>query len=184
MNNIRVCTVALLTVLLMPLLQVGCAMKTLQAAAARGDAAAQNKLGNAYYDGKGVPQDYAAAVKYFRLAAEQGLAEAQFNLGFAYVKGNGVPLNYAEAIKWVGMAAEQGNADAQYNLGYAYEKGLGVPQNVLEAYKWFNLAAAQGDQRSVEHRDILTPHMTPEQIALCQKNATEFVPKKAASATK
>jgi len=184
MNNMRVSLVHLVTVLLVPLLYVGCGMKTLQAAADRGDAQAQNKLGNAYYDGKGVPQDYAAAVKYFRLAAEQGLPEAQYNLGFAYVKGNGVPLNYAEAIKWVGLAAEQGNADAQYNLGYAYEKGLGVPQNVLEAYKWFNLAAAQGDQRSVEHRDILTPHMTPEQIALCQKNATDFVPKKASAVSK
>ena len=184
MKNIQVRIGTLVTALLVPFLYGGCGMQTLRVAAERGDATAQNKLGNAYYDGKGVSQDYAEAVKYFRLAADQGLAEAQFNLGFAYVKGNGVPLNYAEAIKWVILAADQGHTEAQYNLGYAYEKGLGVQPNVLEAYKWFNLAAAKGDQGSVEHRDNLASHMTPEAIAMGQKLSTDFAPKKAASAGK
>lgn len=162
-------------------LMAGCySVKSIQLAAERGDAEAQNRLGNAYFDGRGVHQDFTEAVKYFRMAAEQGLAEAQYNLGYAYVKGNGVPQNYAEALKWVRLAAEQGNTDAQYNLGYACEKGLGLQPNVLEAYQWFNLAAAKGDTRSIEHRDALTGHMSPEQITAAQKMSTEFVPKKPA----
>ncbi len=38
---------------------------------------AQVKLGEMYYKGHGVPQDYNEAVKWLRLAAEQGDAQAQ-----------------------------------------------------------------------------------------------------------
>ena len=37
-------------------------------------------IGNMYYDGQGVPQDYKEAVKWYTLAAEQGDATAQSNL--------------------------------------------------------------------------------------------------------
>ena len=175
---------SLVAVMLAALL-AGCySLKTLQSAAEHGDAQAQNRLGNAYFDGRGVHQDYTEAARYFRMAAEQGLAEAQYNLGYAYVKGNGVPQTYAEALKWVRLAAEQGNTDAQYNLGYACEKGLGVQPNALEAYQWFNLAAAKGDARSIEHRDALTSRMSPEQVAAAQKLSTEFVPKKSSAVGK
>ena len=40
----------------------------------------QNDLGNRYYDGDGVPQDYAEAVKWYRKAAEKGNREAQYIL--------------------------------------------------------------------------------------------------------
>ena len=44
-----------------------------------------------YYQGQGVPQDYAEAVSWYRLAAEQGNATAQSNLGAMYDNGRGVP---------------------------------------------------------------------------------------------
>jgi len=37
---------------------------------------AQYNLGVMYYNGQGVPKDYAEAAKWYRKAAEQGLAEA------------------------------------------------------------------------------------------------------------
>ena len=70
-----------------------------QLAAEQGDAYAQIYLGFMYANGRGVPQDYKAAVKWYRLAAEQGNAEAQFYLGLMYQDGK-----------------EQGDAFAQYNL--------------------------------------------------------------------
>ena len=45
-------------------------------AAEAGDAVAQYNLGIMYYNGKGVPQDYAEAVKWYRLTADQGDADA------------------------------------------------------------------------------------------------------------
>ena len=71
-----------------------------------------------YNSGKGVPQDYAAAVSWYRKAAEQGNADAQFDLGVMYhdrprratgLRGGG--------MRWYRKAAEQGNAGAQINLG-------------------------------------------------------------------
>ena len=78
---------------------------------------AQYNLGIMYYNGQGVPQDYAEAVKWYRLAADQGDAYAQYNLGVMYDNGEGVPQDYKEAVKWYRLAAEQGHAKAQYNLG-------------------------------------------------------------------
>jgi len=61
----------------------------LRARAEQGDANAQFNLGVMYANGRGVPQDDAAAVRWFRLAADQGNAGAQHNLGFMYGTGAG-----------------------------------------------------------------------------------------------
>jgi len=113
--------------------------------AQQGYAAAQYNLGFMYHRGKGVPQDYKAAIKWYTLAAEQGYAAAQYNLGFMYHRGKGVPQDYKAAIKWYTLAAEQGHAGAQYNVGVMYDFGKGVPQDYKAAIKWYALAAEQGD---------------------------------------
>ena len=53
------------------------ALRELRPLAEQGDAVAQNYLGVMYYNGQGVPQNYAEAVRLYRLAAEQGIADAQ-----------------------------------------------------------------------------------------------------------
>ena len=57
------------------------AARWLRLAAEQGHADAQNYLGDRYWTGEGVPQDYAEAVHWYRLAAYQGVAEAQYFLG-------------------------------------------------------------------------------------------------------
>lgn len=76
--------------------------------AEQGEAKAQNKLGQMFALGRGVPRDYSEAVRWYRKAAEQGVAEAQFNLGFMYDLGRGVPRDYVEAHKWLDLAAKAG----------------------------------------------------------------------------
>ena len=78
-----------------------------------GEASAQFNLGNRYYEGRDVDQDYKEAFYWYKKAAEQGHAGAQFNLGCMYGRGEGVPKNHFEAIRWLNKAAMQGNADAQ-----------------------------------------------------------------------
>ena len=51
-------------------------LNEVRAKAERGEADAQALLGFAYWDGKGVPQDYAQAYKWLTLAAEQGNKDA------------------------------------------------------------------------------------------------------------
>ena len=146
-------------------------------AAKKGDSKAQNILASRYYNGKGVPQDYAEAMKWWRLAAEQGDAEAQHGLGDCYYGGKGVPKDYAEAVKWWRLAAEQRDATAQMCLGGCYYNGKGVPQDEVLAYMWYNLAAASGFEAAKSLRELISVTMTPEQIAEAQKLSREWKPK-------
>ena len=118
---------------------------TLMLKAKSGEAEAQNALGEAYYDGKGVTENLTEAVKWFTKAAEQENAKAQYNLGDCYYYGYGVQYkDRGEAAKWYTKAAEQGYADAQNQLGYCYEFGEGVDTNHKKAVEWYTKAAEQG----------------------------------------
>ncbi len=82
--------------------------KLFREAADQGKANAQYKLGNLYWLGVGVPQDFAEAVIWYRLAADQGLAVAQYRLGAMYDHGQGVSRDYAEAAKWYQLSSRPG----------------------------------------------------------------------------
>ena len=116
-----------------------------QKAAELGGDYSQNKVGEFYFHGDGVPQDFAKAIEWFQKAAEQGNAEAENNLGCMYEKGNGVTQDYAKAVEWYKKAAEQGYAEAENNLGCMYQEGNGVTQNYSKAIEWFQKAAEQGN---------------------------------------
>ncbi len=120
-------------------------IKQLMAAAEKGDAEAQNKLGRAYFFGESVLQDPAQALHWFRKAADQGVAEAQNGMGYMYHDGaGGAPKDLAESVRWYRKAADQGFAKAQNNLGLMYLNGEGVPKDPAEAANWFRLSAGQG----------------------------------------
>ncbi len=114
---------------------------TLTLKAKSGEAEAQNALGEAYYDGKGVTENLPEAVKWFTRAAEQENVKAENNLGNCYYYGYGVYENYGEAVKWYTKAAEQGCAEAQNSLGYYYEINELNPKKAVE---WYTKAAEQG----------------------------------------
>ena len=82
-------------------------LDSLRQEAEQGDVEAQYKLGYAYYDGKGVPQDYAESLKWFRKAAEQWNAKAQYSLGNSYYNGKGGPKDYVKAHMWYNLAASK-----------------------------------------------------------------------------
>ena len=111
----------------------------------QGGAKAQFKLGQVYYYGKGVAQDYAEALRWYRKAADQGDAEAQYAVGYSYSHGQGVPQDYPEALRWYHQAAAQNYARAQAGLATMYYYGKGVPQDYSEAVRWYRKAADQGD---------------------------------------
>jgi len=82
------------------------------AAAERGDARAQARLGFMYATGRDVPQNYALAAYWYRRGAEQGNAVAQHLLGLAYDKGFGVPADLVLAHMWLNLAAARSRGDA------------------------------------------------------------------------
>ena len=139
-----------------------------------GEAEKQFALGNAYYQGDGVPQNFAEAVKWYRKAAEQEHTNSQYMLGLMYDRGEGMPTVYVEAVAWYRKAAEKGHTKAQLELGKKYAEGKGVPQNFAEAYVWCNLAAASGLEAAIEERDSLASKLSKEEISEAQRRSMQL----------
>jgi TPR repeat protein len=129
-----------------------------------------------YREGRGVPQDYAAATEWFRKAAEQGLDTAQFNLAQRYGDGMGAPRDLKVAADWYRRAANQGMAEAQNSLGVMYAAGDGVPRDPVEAYKWFELSARSGGEGASDNRKRVAAGMTPDQISDARDKADRWSP--------
>jgi TPR repeat protein len=77
----------------------------------QGVASAQFYLGLMYEKGRGVRQDYAAALTWFRKAAAQGYAGPQNNLGLLYERGRGIRKDVVHALMWYTVAAAMLNGD-------------------------------------------------------------------------
>ena len=144
--------------------------------AEQGDAAAQGRLADAYYNGRGVEQDYGEALRWTRLAAEQGDARGQSLLAATYFNGHGVvEQDHGETARWARLAAEQGDAGAQMLLGVSYLNGTGVEQDDVSAYMWLTLSASGGIQGAGALRGRLAERrMTPEQIAEAEARARDW----------
>lgn len=89
------------------------AMKCFEVLALDGDALSQALLAEMYYQGKGVPVDYAKAFSWYIASAEQGVSFAQCNLGIMYYNGEGTQEDIQEGVKWIKKAAEQGHVGAK-----------------------------------------------------------------------
>ena len=142
--------------------------------AEQGSAPAQFYLSMMYNSGYGVRKNHAEAVKWLLKAVEQDHAQAQNNLGGMYNSGLGVTPDYAEAVKWFRKAAMQGDVAAQKNLAAKYGNGQGVPQNYAEAYVWSSIAVMSGNKRAIESRDYAASALSPEDLSMARKRATEL----------
>lgn len=129
-----------------------------------GDAHAQFAMGEAYQEGKGVPQNYAEALGWYRKATDQGHLYAISNLGDMFERGEGVAEDRAEALRWyrraadialldlgqdwdpdvipsvLEKAAEYGYSEAQFALGSISCRA----RDYAEAVRWYRKAADQG----------------------------------------
>ena len=121
------------------------ALQVLRDRAAQGLPDAQISLGEIYFAGSGVAQDYAEAAKWFRLAAKQGFPDTtpEIALGVMYADGKGVPKDATESLKWYLRAAEKGDPHGQLSVGTSYLMGRGTAVNYLEAYKWLTLCGSE-----------------------------------------
>jgi hypothetical protein len=115
-----------------------------EAAASRNHREAARYLGNYYYHGHGIDQNYTTAALWFRHAALKGDATAQHHLGCCYMHAQGVEKNDEQAIIWLTKAAKQGNLSAQYKLYYFYYWGELLKKDQAQAMYWFTRATYQG----------------------------------------
>lgn len=73
-----------------------------------GNGPAQFEMGERFFQGLGVPKDYAESAAWFQLAALQGHTKAQSNLAMMCFLGRGMEADPAEAYKWICVAAARG----------------------------------------------------------------------------
>ena len=93
------------------------ASKAFIAAAKKGNAGAQYRLGVCYYKGRGVAKDWKAAFHWFYEAAKQDDPDALYRLGLCYEQAVGTDRDMERAFFCWARAAKLGHADAQCKVG-------------------------------------------------------------------
>lgn len=81
-----------------------------------GHSEAQYVLGQMYYFGQGVPQNYTTSVEWFTRSAEGGWAAAQHDLAVMVLQGQGTKESLTQAYVWFSLAAEQNFPDAKRRM--------------------------------------------------------------------
>ena len=110
------------------------ALKEWEPLAKAGGSAAQFNLGLLYYDGKGVPQDFAEAARWFLKSADHGYVSAERNLGNMYAVGKGVKLDYVQAYKWLSLCASTGEEKCAAQRDLVADK-MKSPKKLAEAQR-------------------------------------------------
>ncbi|MBE9537707.1 MAG: sel1 repeat family protein, partial [Proteobacteria bacterium] len=90
------------------------ALKVWLPAAEKGDAEAQNSVGEIFERGLGGEPNYEVALHWYKQAAKQGNKTAQFNLGTMYEAGLGVEKNKLTALNWYRQAWGMSDKDIMY----------------------------------------------------------------------
>jgi len=127
----------------------------------RGDADAQYNIAQAYFLGRGVPQNSNLAEQWYERAARQGHEDAQANYGLLLFQ-NG---RRREAMPWIERSAGRGDPRAQYVLGTALFNGDLVGQDLPRAYALMSRAAAAGLPPAVTQLQAMEPSISAEDRA-------------------
>ena len=116
-------------------------------AAEMGNKTAMRNLGNYYYQGNYVEQDYASAFEWYKKAEEAGLEHnAMFYcMGWMCHNGKGTTQNDITALHYYEKAEAMGNLNAMTALGVLYETSNVIPRDYKRAYEYCEKAAQQGN---------------------------------------
>jgi uncharacterized protein len=149
----------------------------------RGDADAQYNIAQAYFLGRGVPQNMTLAEQWYQRAARQGHEEAEANYGLLLFQ-NG---RRREAMPYIERAASRGDARAQYVLGTSLFNGDLVERDLPRAYALMTRAAQQNLAPAVTQLAEMERHLTPQDrargVELARDMRTAPAPVQVASAS-
>ena len=156
-------------------------LRVLEGSFVKGDKTVQKIIGDMYFSGLGVKQNYKKAQKWYEISADQGNAVAQYAFWWIQDKGYGSDWKKKEknekAFKFLKLSAEQGFAASQYSLGQLYYHGFDTPENKVEAFKWYELSAKQGFPNAIQmlaimyHYGLGVPKNYDEALKLYQISA-------------
>ncbi|WP_265516496.1 tetratricopeptide repeat protein [Nitratireductor luteus] len=116
------------------------AMPYLERAAAAGDGAAMEMIGELYRGGRDIDYSEADMARWFAKAIESGSVSPWTAMlsGLTALKRK----NYELAVEHFGIAADKGNLRAVAELGRLYYEGLGTSRDLSEAHRRLLPAAA------------------------------------------
>ena len=116
--------------------------------ASRHKIGSSNRLGALYYDGNGVPQDYAKAYQLLKWAYDQDTSNnwGAYYLGACYAYGHGAQQDYALARKFLEMV-DWNSKNTFYLLGYLYARGLGGPEDIAKGVELLQKAGDRADAK-------------------------------------
>lgn len=128
-------------------------IKNLKEQAEKGDEESLYNLGEKYYKGDGVEQNYYEALKIFtELDEKYDNALAQIRLAGMYSKGKGCEQDDKKEFEYIKKVADKGFAFAQYETGRMYHFGIGVEQNYQKAFEFLSKAA---EKESIEAQYLI-----------------------------
>lgn len=102
-------------------------------------------LGNFYYDGTVVEENFKKTFECYKKAAIEGHADAMNNYADMYFRGEYVEKDDKRAYELFSIAAKRGVAESMYTLGYMYENGVGTEKDLVTSNYWFTQSALAGD---------------------------------------
>ena len=105
------------------------------------------KLGDLYYNGKLIEQNYSKALNYYKLAAD---SNSFVKLGDIYYEGNGVEKDFSKAKEYYEKSANLNNSEALNILGDLYCYGEIVEQDYLKAKYYYELAAKLNNSKALK----------------------------------
>ncbi|WP_417701860.1 tetratricopeptide repeat protein [Pseudophaeobacter sp.] len=118
-----------------------------QLASEGGGPLVQYRYGRVLLEGRGGPQDLAAAQDWLERAAAQNQLPAAVLLARLYLRPppGGPAADPRRAAVLLRRAAVRGDPAAQYYLGLLYSTGQGVAADPVEAQTWVQVAAENGE---------------------------------------
>lgn len=115
-----------------------------------------NHLGQRYYYGQGVEQNYNEAFNYYSQGTFMNDTTSMFYLGEMYLNGWGCNKDYGKAFSLFERCIRGSYTKAYNSLGYMYYFGLGLEKNVKKAYDYFQKAIKFNLDDSDTYFNLLT----------------------------
>lgn len=118
---------------------------SLEAAARKGDAAAQYELARRLVHGQGVATDKERALQLLKASAGQQFSAAEYELAREFRGIGGGTRDPQKSLSYLQQSASHGYMPAQVDLAFAYFNGNDqVHKDLIQSRTWFE-KAAQGD---------------------------------------
>ena len=119
--------------------------------ATEGNLQATYELGNRYYTGNGVKQDYKMAIDYFRKAEEIGNKNGSYGIAECYYYGRGIKQDYEKAYNiFYDLMENYDDTRSAYYIGLMYYEGHVVEQDYERAFNIFkDLMKKENDEKAM-----------------------------------